>query len=134
MKWRRTHVASGISDGTIPNPADEPSGYADTMCGTAFVIGPGGIRSMPETQSDPNALPGVDLSRPSPARVYDFILGGSANWAVDREFGRQLLDRLPLVQYMAMANRMFLNRAVRHLSGLGVRQFLDIGAGVPTAG
>jgi hypothetical protein len=89
---------------------------------------------MPETQSDPNAPPGVDLTRPSAARVYDFVLGGTANWAVDREFGRQLLDRLPLVQYMAVANRMFLNRVVRHLSGLGVRQFLDIGAGVPTAG
>jgi hypothetical protein len=77
---------------------------------------------------------GIDLERPSVARVYDYYLGGTANWAVDREFGDRVLAKFPLVKNMALANRMFLNRAVRHLVRRGVRQFLDIGAGVPTAG
>lgn len=79
-------------------------------------------------------LPGVDLQRPSVARVYDYYLGGSANWAVDREFGDRVLASFPLLRDIAIANRLFLNRLVRHLTGLGIRQFLDVGAGVPTAG
>jgi O-methyltransferase involved in polyketide biosynthesis len=66
--------------------------------------------------------------------VYDYFLGGTANWPVDREFGRRVLERFPLVKEMAVENRHFLKRVVRHLTKLGVRQFLDIGAGVPTAG
>ena len=79
-------------------------------------------------------LPGVDLERPSVARVYDYYLGGSANWAVDRAFGDRVLQKFPLLRDVAIANRLFLNRLVRHLSKLGIRQFLDVGAGVPTAG
>ncbi len=79
-------------------------------------------------------LPGVDLERPSVARVYDYSLGGSANWAVDREFGDRVLQKFPLLRDIAIANRLFLNRLVRHLTKSGIRQFLDIGAGVPTAG
>jgi hypothetical protein len=77
---------------------------------------------------------GVSLDRPSIARIYDFYLGGTANWAIDRVFGQQALDQVPLIRDMAIANRQFLNRAVGLLCRLGVRQFLDIGAGVPTAG
>jgi S-adenosyl methyltransferase len=77
---------------------------------------------------------GIDLERPSVARVYDYYLGGTTNWAVDREFGDRVLAKIPLVRDIARTNRMFLNRAVRHLMRRGVRQFLDIGAGVPTAG
>ncbi|WP_291415502.1 SAM-dependent methyltransferase [Actinophytocola sp.] len=88
---------------------------------------------MPES-SEPIPPKGVDLTRPSVARVYDYYLGGTANWAIDREFGERVLDRFPLVKNIAVANRLFLNRVVRHLAKLGVRQFLDIGAGVPTAG
>jgi hypothetical protein len=87
-----------------------------------------------EEHVDPLPPPGVDLKRPSVARVYDYILGGSANWAVDREFGDRILDKNPLARDMALANRLFLNRAVRYLTKQGVKQFLDIGAGVPTAG
>ncbi|WP_184812673.1 SAM-dependent methyltransferase [Actinophytocola algeriensis] len=78
--------------------------------------------------------PGVDVSRPSVARVYDYYLGGSANWAVDREFGDRVLQSFPLLRDVAIANRMFLNRLVRYLTKQGIRQFLDVGAGVPTAG
>lgn len=79
-------------------------------------------------------LPGLDLERPSVARVYDYYLGGSANWAVDREFGGRVLERFPLLRNIAIANRLYLNRLVRHLTKLGIRQFLDVGAGMPTAG
>jgi hypothetical protein len=68
------------------------------------------------------------------ARVYDYYLGGSANWAADREFGDRVLAKFPLLKDIAVANRLFLNRVVRHLVKRGVRQFLDVGAGVPTRG
>jgi hypothetical protein len=83
---------------------------------------------------DPVPPPGVDLERPSVARVYDYYLGGTTNWAVDREFGDRVLERFPLLRDIALANRLFLNRVVRYLTKRGIRQFLDIGAGVPTEG
>jgi len=52
--------------------------------------------------------PGVDVSRPSVARVYDYYLGGSANWAIDREFGDRVLQKFPLLRDVAIANRMWL--------------------------
>lgn len=85
-------------------------------------------------QSDPNPPAGVDISRPSVARVYDYFLDGSANWAIDREFGDRVLANFPLLKNVALANRLFLNRVVRYLTKCGVRQFLDVGAGVPTGG
>jgi hypothetical protein len=87
-----------------------------------------------EAEQDPFPPQGVDLDRPSVARVYDWYLGGTANWAIDREFGKKVLSRLPFARTAAVANRLFLHRAVRHLVRLGVRQFVDIGAGVPTMG
>jgi len=83
---------------------------------------------------EPAAPPGVDLEHPSVARVYDFYLGGTANWAIDREFGKKVLSRFPLIRPIAKANRVFLHRAVRHMVRLGVRQFVDVGSGVPTMG
>ncbi|HVV23325.1 MAG TPA: SAM-dependent methyltransferase [Pseudonocardiaceae bacterium] len=84
--------------------------------------------------TEPLPPPGVDLERPSVARVYDFYLGGNANWAIDREFGKKVLSRFPLLRPIAKANRLFLHRAVRYLARQGVRQFIDIGSGVPTMG
>jgi hypothetical protein len=89
---------------------------------------------MSEPEQDPFPPQGVDLSRPSVARVYDWYLGGSANWAIDREFGKKVLSAFPGARTAAIANRLFLHRAVRYLARLGVRQFVDIGAGVPTMG
>ena len=83
---------------------------------------------------EPLPPPGVDLARPSVARVYDFYLGGTANWAIDREFGKKVMARFPLIRPIAKANRLFLHRVVRHLTRQGVRQFVDIGSGVPTMG
>ncbi|WP_236796950.1 SAM-dependent methyltransferase [Amycolatopsis sp. GM8] len=77
---------------------------------------------------------GIDLEHPTAARVYDWLLGGKANWAIDREFGARIVAKFPLLRDISLANRLFLHRAVRHLIGLGVRQFIDIGAGIPTMG
>lgn len=87
---------------------------------------------MDEPSQDPFPPRGVDLDRPSVARVYDYYLGGHTNWAIDREFGDQILASFPLLPSIAKANRQFLFRAVRHLMRRGVRQFIDLGAGVPT--
>jgi SAM-dependent methyltransferase len=76
----------------------------------------------------------VDLSKPSIARAYDYWLGGAHNFAVDREFSRKLFEAVPDTRLMARANRAFLHRAVRFLVGAGIRQFLDIGSGIPTVG
>jgi hypothetical protein len=94
----------------------------------------GEARTVLESRSDPVPPPGVDLQRPSVARVYDYLLGGNANWAIDREFGERVVEKVPLVKDMALANRLFLTRLVRYLTKQGVKQFLDVGAGVPTAG
>ncbi|WP_067542328.1 SAM-dependent methyltransferase [Nocardia crassostreae] len=77
---------------------------------------------------------GVDMTQASPARMYDALLGGSHNFEIDRkaaEMGKMLVPDLPRV---ALSNRAFLRRAVRYLVDSGVRKFLDIGSGIPTAG
>lgn len=77
---------------------------------------------------------GVDIDRPSAARVYDYLLGGNHNFAVDREFASKVVELLPDAPTQAQANRAFLHRAVRYLVDVGVRQFIDIGSGIPTLG
>ena len=81
------------------------------------------------------ALPEVDYRRPSPARIYDFWLGGDHNFAADREIGQRVLDAMPMIRPTAWSNRAFLRRLVHNLvTDYGVTQFLDLGSGVPTAG
>lgn len=75
----------------------------------------------------------IDINRPSAARVYDYVLGGAHNFAADRRLGDELIRTSPEVAETMRANRNFLRRAVRFLAARGVRQFLDIGSGVPTA-
>jgi S-adenosyl methyltransferase len=77
---------------------------------------------------------GVDLTRASAARMYDYYLGGAHNFGVDRELAGQALALFPDGQLIAQANRAFLHRAVRYLLSQGVRQFIDIGSGIPTSG
>ncbi|MCM4078752.1 SAM-dependent methyltransferase [Paractinoplanes hotanensis] len=77
---------------------------------------------------------GVDITVPDASRVYDYALGGVHNFAVDREFWHRAEKMFPDARLVARANRAFLGRAVRRLTGLGVRQFLDIGSGIPTLG
>ncbi|HEU4425608.1 MAG TPA: SAM-dependent methyltransferase [Pilimelia sp.] len=76
----------------------------------------------------------IDIERPSVARMYDYYLGGSHNFAVDRAAAQQMIAAVPEAPLMAQANRAFLRRAVRFLTDAGIRQFLDIGSGIPTVG
>jgi SAM-dependent methyltransferase len=85
-------------------------------------------------QPDSEPPTGVDARRANVARVYDYWLGGTDNFQADRDLGRQILAVEPNVRAIARANRDFLGRAVRFLCGAGIRQFLDIGSGIPTQG
>jgi hypothetical protein len=77
---------------------------------------------------------GVDPGKASVARIYDAMLGGEHNYAIDREALAAFTAIDPQVRALARANRAFLGRAVRYLAGAGVRQFLDLGSGIPTQG
>ncbi|WP_329113218.1 SAM-dependent methyltransferase [Streptomyces sp. NBC_01353] len=80
------------------------------------------------------APPGIDISVPSVSRMYDFYLGGSHNFEVDREAARKAMEFIPGLPKIMQANRAFMRRAVRFAVDSGVTQFLDIGSGIPTFG
>ncbi|MFJ6214777.1 SAM-dependent methyltransferase [Streptomyces sp. NPDC092296] len=77
---------------------------------------------------------GIDLERASAARIYDYFLGGSHNFEVDREAGRRAVEIMPDLPKIMQANRAFIRDAVRQAAAAGVTQFLDIGSGIPTFG
>ena len=78
--------------------------------------------------------PPFDVSAAHPARVYDYLLGGKDNFAADRAAAEAIIEVSPVVFACVRANRAFLRRAVRYLADeAGIRQFLDIGTGLPTA-
>ena len=78
---------------------------------------------------------GIDTTVPTTARMYDFWLGGHDNFAADRAAALKVSEAAPEAQLMAVKNRRFLRRAVRHLAAdAGITQFLDIGTGLPTQG
>jgi len=83
---------------------------------------------------DPPVPPGVDPTTPAPARLYDYYLGGSNNFEADRIVAEQLRQGLPELSDAAWANRGFHQRAAGWLADKGVRQFIDLGAGLPTQG
>jgi SAM-dependent methyltransferase len=76
----------------------------------------------------------IDLDRPNAARIYDYFLGGACNFEHDREFADKFLKIMPEAEPAARRNRAFLRRAVRFCVQQGIRQFLDIGSGIPTVG
>ena len=76
---------------------------------------------------------GVRTDIPHPARVYDYMLGGKDNFAADREMAEVGLRHMPEMRVSSQENRAFLVRAVRFLRDAGIRQFLDIGTGLPTS-
>jgi hypothetical protein len=78
--------------------------------------------------------PGLDVRRPNMARIYDYSLGGKDNFAADRAAAETLFRMSPENRNVPRANRRFLDRAVRFAVGQGVRQFLDLGAGLPSQG
>ena len=89
---------------------------------------------MSEIPAEMSELPSeIDITRPHPARMYDYFLGGKNHFAADRETAETVLAAAPTTVVGARENRAFLGRAVRYLvAEAGVRQFLDIGTGLPT--
>lgn len=81
-----------------------------------------------------DSVPGTGKGTATAARMYDYYLGGSHNFPADRQAAEQVLAQIPQIRAMARTNRAFLGRAVRYLAEYGVRQFLDIGSGIPTVG
>ncbi|BCJ26708.1 SAM-dependent methyltransferase [Actinocatenispora sera] len=80
-------------------------------------------------------LDSADLDRPSPARIYDYLLGGAHNFASDRSAGERAAATMPTLVPAIRANRGFLRRVVVRLAGQhGITQFLDLGSGIPTVG
>ncbi|MGW0504026.1 SAM-dependent methyltransferase [Micromonospora sp. NPDC003241] len=82
-------------------------------------------------QTGPHSL---DTGRATYSRMYDFLLGGTQNFESDREAARQLLLAFPEAAETARSNRLFLGRAVKTLTDAGIKQFLDLGSGIPTQG
>jgi hypothetical protein len=88
----------------------------------------------PDDGAGPRERPAFDTSVAHIARVYDYWLGGTDNYAADRAAGDAVIDTYPYVVAGVRANRAFLSRVVRYLTAEGgIRQFLDIGTGIPTA-
>ncbi|MGW1028773.1 SAM-dependent methyltransferase [Streptomyces sp. NPDC002577] len=77
---------------------------------------------------------GIDIAVPSVSRIYDYYLGGSHNFEVDREAARKAMEFMPGLPKIMQANRAFMRRAVRYAVEQGITQFLDIGSGIPTFG
>jgi hypothetical protein len=89
----------------------------------------------PDSGTGSAGAPEFDTSVAHQARMYDYLLGGKDNYAADRAATEAALEVYPEWAFTARANRAFLGRAVRYLAGeAGMRQFLDIGTGIPTAG
>jgi len=86
-----------------------------------------------ENPSAEVAPPGININVPHSARIYDYWLGGKDNFAVDRAVGEAMIQAIPGMRYMAGENRKFVHRAARDLVAKeGIRQFLDVGTGIPT--
>jgi hypothetical protein len=87
-----------------------------------------------QSSGDEVTPPGIDTSVPHSARVWNYWLGGKDNYAIDRAVGDQVRELFPEIHELAVASRAFLVRAVEYLAGeVGIRQFLDVGTGLPTA-
>lgn len=85
--------------------------------------------------SGPGSTPdGIDTSRPSVARMYDYYLNGKDNFQVDRDAVDQVEAAMPEIRQLAWENRAFLRRSVRYMARQGIDQFIDIGSGLPTVG
>jgi hypothetical protein len=93
-------------------------------------------QARPDNQGldEEQAPPGVDPAIPSPARLYDYYLGGTHNYQADRDAAERIRKVLPELTTGAWANRGFHQRAARWIAQRGVTQFIDIGSGLPTVG
>src|SRR6185437_9869272 len=123
-RWtRRTATSDNFR---VPSPS---GGCAMPNVGESDAVSP----LLPQ---DPDWLPPeINTGVPHTARVYDYWLGGKHNFAADRALGDALIKAMPATRFVARANRAFLGRAIRHLAEeADIRQFLDIGTGIPAAG
>ena len=77
---------------------------------------------------------GLDTTKPSPARIYDYMLRGNSHFDVDEEAAKRILNAVPEIKDCAWSNRGFHQRAAAYIANQGVRQFIDIGSGLPTIG
>lgn len=85
-------------------------------------------------QEEPRLPPGVQLDRPSVARIYDYLLGGYHNFEIDRRTADEFAKLFPDLALTARVNRAFLRRAAAFVAQQGIDQFLDLGSGIPTVG
>lgn len=105
---------------TTPQPADSPAHARE--------------QAMPDNPArSEQVIRGIDTSVPNPARVYDYLLGGKDNFEIDRKTAQAGIGAFPKIVRSARASRAFLARSVRYLTGAGIRQFLDVGTGLPSA-
>lgn len=116
----------------MSNPVDlVPAGDDQPAFACGHPLANGAVPS-PDDNSE---HPYVDVSTPNVARIYDYLLGGSNNYYADREAAAELVRLVPGARMAYYHNRKFLQRAVRFLVGeAGIRQFIDIGTGLPTEG
>jgi S-adenosyl methyltransferase len=115
------HVAVPVTTAPRPHiPPPRDSGVTDES---------------PAAAADRQPPPGIDASVATAARIYDYWLGGHNNFAADRIAALKVTEHAPEVPFLAKENRKFLGRAIRFLAGeMGIRQFLDLGTGLPTRG
>src|SRR6266508_4604150 len=119
-----------VRAGVVGRRGQEPGAYAARSVNAAQ-RGVGGFTQMTDS---PEQVSKLDTGVPHSARVWNYWLGGKDNFAADRAAGDQVKDAYPDVVEIARASRAFLIRSVRFLAGeVGIRQFLDIGTGLPTA-
>jgi hypothetical protein len=86
------------------------------------------------SDEDPSWVPpDIDITKPSPARMYDYALGGKDNFEIDRKAVEQVATVLPDFRHLARLNRRFLVNAVKIMSEAGINQFIDVGTGIPTS-
>src|SRR5262249_31154206 len=115
--------------------AEHGRGCPDALSRPGWRVAMAATHQRSNDMADPlDVTASIDVDQPSQAPIYDYLLGGSLNFAADREAARVLMATVPDVPLVAQANRAFLRRAVGFLVDAGVRQFLDIGSGIPTRG
>lgn len=134
--WRaaeRTAERTASGSATAPGGAMS-DGAASSGAAAAGAVGPEPEpAATPEPEPEPaSAAATLDLSTPNVARIYDYFLGGRDNFGADRKAAERILAIIPEARTGAQINRAFLGRAVRFLADAGIRQFIDLGAGLPT--
>lgn len=113
---------------------EDPAGGAQTGAGHADDDGPEVEADWSWTDEDSTWIPPeIDTERPSPARMYDYALGGKDNFEIDRAAVSAVAEMIPDFRSVAQANRRFLIRSVEFLATRGIDQFIDLGTGIPTS-